>query len=717
MRKKNNTIRISYYGILCIVLLFGIIIVKMTYVSYSTIVDGVDIKAKAANRNSAVTKITASRGTIYSVNGEALAKDVNSYTVVAFLDEGRTTNEKKPRHVVDKEYTANVLSEYLNMSPENILKLLNQKLYQVELGPGGRDISEKRKIEIESLDLPGIGFIKSTKRYYPYGDFASYIIGYAKKYDSKIVGELGVEGYFNNELRGKDGTITYQQDAYGYQIADTPVITDDAESGKDIYLTIDSNIQMYLENAINDMAQENTFEWITVTVANAKTGAILGSATTPSYDPNKLNITNYNNPLVSYSYEPGSTMKIFSFMAAMEEGIYKPDELFLSGTKMLGKDKVTDWNKTGWGNITFDKGFTYSSNVAAAELGLELGKDKLIEYYKRFGFGSKTGIEMADEYSGIINPKYELEIANAAFGQGITTTPIQNIQALTTLANNGMLIKPYIVDKVIDPDTGETIYEGKRTEIEQVVNPETVDKMLELMNETVNGEDAAATGYVYRTASTALIGKTGTAQIVSSTGGYQTGNYNNIRSFAGLFPYKDPEYIVYISVKKLQASSRALAKPVKSIVESIAKYKNLDQLIVEQDESKIIKIENYINSYTDETLSKLENSGLEVVKIGVGSRIIDQFPQKGSTMIKGNKLFLLTNSTEIFMPSMENWTTSEVGNYCNLAGINYNISGYGRVRTQSIPAGTELDLTSILDVTLTRKEEEVTTDEETEQTE
>jgi len=368
-------------------------------------------------------------------------------------------------------------------------------------------------------------------------------------------------------------------------------------------------------------------------------------------------------------------------------------------------------------DFMIDKGFTYSSNVAAAELGLELGKDKLIEYYKRFGFGSKTGIEMADEYSGIINPKYELEIANAAFGQGITTTPIQNIQALTTLANNGMLIKPYIVDKVIDPDTGETIYEGKRTEIEQVVNPETVDKMLELMNETVNGEDAAATGYVYRTASTALIGKTGTAQIVSSSGGYQTGNYNNIRSFAGLFPYKDPEYIVYISVKKLQASSRALAKPVKSIVESIAKYKNLDQLIVEQDESKIIKIENYINSYTDQTLSKLENSGLEVVKIGVGSRIIDQFPQKGSTMIKGNKLFLLTNSTEIFMPSMENWTTSEVGNYCNLAGINYNISGYGRVRTQSIPAGTELDLTSILDVTLTRKEEEVTTDEETEQTE
>lgn len=712
MKKRNNTIHISYYGIMCIVLLFGVIIAKMIYVSSSTMVDGVDIKAKAENRNSATTKITASRGTVYSANGEALAKDVNSYTVVAFLDSSRTTNEKKPRHVVDKEYTANVLSEYINMSPESILKLLNQNLYQVELGPGGRDISEKKKIDIQSLDLPGIGFIKSTKRYYPYGDFASYIIGYAKKYDNKIVGELGVEGYFDNELRGKDGSITYQQDAYGYQIADTPVITDDAESGKDIYLTIDSNIQMYLENAINEMAQNSKFEWVTVTVANAKTGAILGSASTPSYDPNRLNITNFNNPLVSYSYEPGSTMKIFSFMAAMEEGIYEPEKQFLSGVKMVGKDKVTDWNKVGWGNITFDKGFTYSSNVAAAELGLLLGREKLSTFYKKLGFGKQTGIEMANEYSGIINPNYELEVANAAFGQGITTTPIQNIQALTLLANDGMLIRPYIVDKVIDPDTKETIFEGKRTEIEQVVSKETVDKMLSLMNETVNGEDAAATGHVYKTASTSLIGKTGTAQIVSSSGGYLTGNYNSIRSFAGLFPYEDPEYIIYISVKKLEASSSALAKPVKSIVESIAKYKNLDQLVVEQDKTKIKTIANYINSKTEKALERLSEMDLEVIKIGNGDRIIDQYPSKGSNVVKGSKIFLLTNSKEIEMPSMKNWTTSEVGNYCNLIGITYNISGYGNVRTQSIEAGTPLEANSVLNLTLSRKEEVVPDGEE-----
>ncbi len=705
MKKKNNTIRISYYGILCIVLLFGIIIAKLFYVSYSKVVDGMDIQAYANGRNSTKTNITASRGTIFSANGEALAKDVNSYTVIAFLDEGRTTNPKKPRHVVDKEYTANVLSEYLNMTPEAILNLLNLKGYQVELGPGGRDISEKQKKDIEALDLPGIGFIRGTKRYYPYGDFASYTIGYTKKIDGIIKGELGVEGYYNNELTGKNGSITYQQDAYGYQIADTPVITEDAENGLDIYLTIDSNIQMYLENAINDMANEREFEWVTVTVANAKTGAILGSANTPSFDPNKLNITNYNNPLVSYSYEPGSTMKIFSFMAAMEEGIYDGEKEFLSGSLMVGKDKVPDWNKYGWGTISYDTGFTYSSNVAAANLGLELGKDRLIEYYKKFGFGRKTGIELADEYTGIIKPRYDIEVANAAFGQGITTTPVQHIQALTSLANGGKMLKPFIVDKVINSNTGEEVYKSSRTEIDQVVSEATVDKMLELMYKTVNGEDGAATGKVYQTASTVLVGKTGTAQIVSESGGYISSNYQNIRSFAGLFPYDDPQYIIYFSVKRLQATSSAIAKPVKSIVESIAKYKNLDQLVVEQDTSKIVDIKNYINKDASSSKEELKNLGLDVVVLGDGSRVIDQYPSKGTTVVKESKVFLLTNSTNIVLPSMTNWTSNEVGNYCNLVGINYNISGYGRVANQSVPAGTVVDSSSIIDFTLNRKDE------------
>lgn len=714
MKKKNNTIRISYYGIIGIVLFFFCIIVKLIYVSYSKTVDGVDIKEFAANRNTTTTKLTASRGTIYSSNGEVLAKDVNSYTVIAYLAESRTTDPDKPRHVVDKEYTANVLSEYLNMTPEAILKLLNMNGYQVELGPGGRDISETKKKEIESLELPGIDFIKGEKkRYYPYGDFASYIIGYAKKNsEGKVVGELGVEMYYDNDLAGKDGYITYQQDAYGYQIADTPVIEEPAESGKDIYLTIDSNVQMYLENSIDEMDADYDFEWVTVTIADAKTGAILGSASTPSYDPNKLNITDWNNPLVSYQYEPGSTMKIFSFMAAIEKGIYDGNAEYMSGVKILGKDKVTDWNKTGWGMITYDTGFTYSSNVAAANLGLELGRDELIDFYKKLGFGQKTGIEMADEYSGVIDPYYELEVANAAFGQGITTTPIQNIQALTSLANEGTVLRPYIVSKVVDSNTKETIYEAKRTELNKVASKETIQKMLDLMNATVNGEDKAATGKVYHTDLTTLVGKTGTAQIASSSGGYQSGSYNNIRSFAGLFPYEDPQYIIYISVKKLQGSSNAIAKTVKSIVESIAKNNDLKANVVQEDDSKIVTIANYINEYTDPSKEALKNSGLEVITLGDGERIIDQYPEKGGKVTKGSKVFLLTNSLNITLPSMIGWTSNETGNFCTLAKVTCTTSGYGRVKSQSIEPGTVLSIDSKIDFTLTRQEEEETEEEE-----
>ena len=677
----------------------------MVYVSYFEEVDGVNIKNLAAGRYTATSTINASRGTIYSVNGEALAKDVNSYTVIAYLDlaKSRTTNPDKPRHVVDKEYTANVLSEYINMSPERILALLNTpNAYQVELGPGGRDISEKLKIDIQSLELPGIDFIKDSKRYYPYGDFASYTLGYTRKYDGKITGELGVESYYNNELNGKDGKITYQRDAYGYQIPDTPVITEDSESGKDIYLTIDSNIQMYLENALSDMANEQTFEWATVTVANAKTGAILGSASVPSFDPNKLNITQYNNPLVSFSYEPGSTMKIYSFMAAIEEGIYEPEKEFMSGVKYVGKDRVTDWNNVGWGMISYDVGFTYSSNVAAANLGLALGKDKLVEYLKKFGFGKRTGIELADEYYGVLRPTYDLEVANVAFGQGMTTTPIQNIQALTTLANDGVMIRPYIIDKVIDPDTGEKIYEGGRNELGQIVSKSTVDKMKELLYNSVYSKDGMATGLIYQTKVTTLVGKTGTAQIASKFGGYETGEYNNIRSFAGIFPYEDPEYVIYISVKKLQNATWPIAKSVRSIVESIAKYKNLDQLIVQVDDSKLIDIKNYINKDIESTKVALEEQGLEVIQIGEGTRIIDQYPARKTTVTKGSKVFLLTNSLDATLPNMKNWTTNEIGSYCNLLGIAYNINGYGRVINQSVAAGTKVDSSTTIDFTLSK---------------
>lgn len=699
LKKKNSSVNIILLSKIVTIFLFAIISVKLVYVAISPTVDGIDLKSFALSRTTTSKKIEADRGNIYDVNGEVLATDVRSYTVIAYLEESRTTDLSKPRHVIDKQATAEALSPIINMSVKSIMNLLSTKnVYQVELGPGGRNISELVKEEIENLNLPGIDFIKSTKREYPNGDFASYIIGYAKKNEEgSIVGELGIEGKYNNELTGKNGKITYQKDAYGYKIVNTPEIVEEAENGYSVYLTIDSNIQLYLENAIDEM-EDYKIDWATLTIADAKTGAIVASSSSPSFNPNTLNITDYNNPLTSYVYEPGSTMKIYSFMAAMEEGIYNGDEKYESGSIQVSDYKISDWNRDGWGVISYDTGFTYSSNVAAVMLSQRLGKDKLMEYYKKFGFGTKTGIELSNEYNGKISFNYESEIASASYGQGITTTPIQNIKALTMLSNNGVILKPYIISKIVDND-GNIVYEGKRSEEGRVVSEDTVKKIVDLMDLTVNSNDSLVTGKKYHTDKLTLVGKTGTANYTEN-GKYVSGTYSNIRSFAGLFPKDDPKYIIYVSVKKFQGPANNLGTIIKKMVESVVTYKNLSDKESSVDNSKVVSLANYINLSKDIVIQKLESFGLCPIVIGNGEFIIKQYPNKDNLVLVGSKVFLLTNGNEYIMPNVSNWTRSEIISFAKLLNIKYEINGYGNVVKTNINEGELIDLNNLLVVDL-----------------
>ena len=288
-------------------------------------------------------------------------------------------------------------------------------------------------------------------------------MGYAKTVitegdDAKeeIVGELGIEKYYNEELKGKDGYVTYQKDLQGYKIPNANEVRQEAEAGKDIYLTINSDIQFFAEQALKNATAAYKFEWFTMLIADAKTGAILASASTPSFDPNIRNITNYLDYNTAMAYEPGSTMKIYTYMAAMENGVYNGDETFMSGSYTTTDGTVIgDWNnKAGWGTITLDRGFAMSSNVGIVNLiERHMNSKMLRQYFKKLGFGAKTGVPLPNESAGKLEFKYETEIFNAGFGQGITTTPIQNIQALTSLTNNGVLIQPYIVSKIVDPVT------------------------------------------------------------------------------------------------------------------------------------------------------------------------------------------------------------------------------------------------------------------------
>ena len=702
MNKGNNYVKLNLGFLTVIVFLFAIIIVKLVYVANSPMVDGIDLKAFSASIVQDKKIIRASRGTIFDVNGEPLAQNARGYTVIAYLAESRTTDLSHPRHIVDKAGTAKALSEILGIDEKYLLERFNEKLYQVELGAAGRDISELTKQKIEALDLPGIGFTKTTKRDYPFGDFASYLLGYARKQDGgEIVGEMGIEAKFNDKLKGKDGAIIRQIDAYGYQIANTPEIVEAAsEEGYDVYLTIDTTVQMTLETAIREMTKTG-LEWATITVADAKTGAIVGSASSPSFNPNALSADmNYNNPLTSYAFEPGSTMKIFSFMAAIEKGKYKGDELYQSGHVMVDGFKISDHNTHGWGKIPFDTGFTYSSNTAAVNLAQKVGREELMAFYDQLGFGKPTGIELPDEYAGDIELIYKSELASAAFGQGITTTPIQNIQALTSITNNGTVLKPYIISKIVDKKTGEVAYEGKRTEGAKVASPETVKKIIDLMDETINGKDPQVTGKRYHTDVLTLIGKTGTGQYILPNGKYSSGGYNYIKSFAGIFPKDEPKFIIYISTKKYLANHEQIGEITKSVVETIAKYKNLEDRPSDIDKSKIVKIQNYLNKSRDEVVRELESFGLTPIVIGNGEVIIKQEPIKDFSVVKGSKVFLLTNGNEIKMPNAIGWTSSEIITFANLAKIPYNIVGFGDVKELSTPPNEIITRETTLNIVL-----------------
>lgn len=678
MKKQTSKIHINKFVFIFGLLLFCVIIGRVIQLNISTTINGINLKEFAKNRNTTKETLYATRGTIYDKNEEILAETVDSYTVIAYLDSSRSKNSSKPKHVVDKRETAKKLAPLINMTEERVYELLDQNgLYQVELGPGGRGLTELQKEAIEKLNLPGIDFIASSKRYYPNLDFASYILGYVTTNDEgNVIGEMGIESKFNDKLNGVNGSITYQQDASGYRLVNVPEIKIDKEDGYDVYLTIDSNVQLMTERALNREFQDSGAEWAIFVVAEAKTGKIISSATKPSFDPNKKNIENYLNPLVSTSFEPGSTMKTYTYMAAMEKGNYDGNATYMSGSMELSNYVIRDWNRWGWGEITYDYGYTQSSNIGVANLVQHyITGDELAAYFEKLGFGKKTGIELQGEVSGQIEFKYDIEIANASFGQGIRTTPIQHIQALTAIANNGYLLKPTIVEKIVNPNTGEVVYQSKKQKGTKVASEKTVNHMKELMAQVVSadrtGSDFMLEGYD-------IIGKTGTAEVYNDqTGEYYSSYVHSIRSFAGMYPKNDPKYVFYIAFKDLPTSTR-MSNAVKSLIQDLEAYYNLTN--VRTNTKNNYKIENYMNKNVDEVKNVLNVNNISYEIIGDGNKIINQYPI-GGNLING-KLLLFTNGN-LTENNLGGLSSKQVNNYCKMVNIPCNIKGTGYVTNYS----------------------------------
>ena len=723
MKTRNNTKKTwSFPKVICNIFLVFIMLlfIQLCYLSLSPNIYGINMKEFSSKRNTVKTTLYAKRGNVYDIEGNVLAQNVTSYTVIAYLSESRTGTSSKPLHVVDKKATAEALAPILNMESSYIEKLLNKNVYQVELGPGGRGISELIKEEIENLNLPGIDFIENYKRFYPNGDFASYIVGYAKQYEEQkeredgttiteqtIVGELGIESKYNDLLSGKNGYLEYQRDLSGFKIPDTPERRIEAENGCDIYLTIDSSIQRFVEDAVKVAAKEYNPELLVVGIMDAKNGDILASATYPSFDPNVRNITNYENILTSYAYEPGSTMKTYTYMCALEKGTYNGNATFSSGSYTIGDDTVKDWNTVGWGNINYDKGYEYSSNVGIANmLNTFINKNDLKNCLEKFGFGKKTGIELSRELSGNTKFTYPIEVATAGFGQGITTTAIQQLQGLTIIANDGKMLKPHIVKKIINSNTNEIYYESKKEESEQLVSLDTINKMRNLMFNVVNSDDPAATGKKYRIDGFDIIGKTGTAQVYDDKkGGYKSNTNDYIYSFAGMFPKDNPEIIIYMAIKRPDygTTNKALVDISGSVIRSIAKYKNMFNQLNNTEQSEAYEVSDYSNLKTSDIVDILKSHNINPIVLGSGDKIINQYPSKGTNVISGDLVVLVTNDSNILLPDFTGYSKKEFITLCNLMNLKYKIEGYGYISSQNITPGTSINEIEEISVTLKEK--------------
>lgn len=694
MLNKNKNATAKIFTLIFFLFIF-VLILRLGYLCLTGKVDGINLKGFANKRNTKKETLYALRGNIYDVNGDVLAQTINSYTIIAYLDESRSKDSKVPLHVVNKEDTAEKLATVLDMSKEQILERLNKKAYQVEFGSKGKGLTELQKEAIENLNLSGIDFITTHKRYYPNNNFLSYIIGYTSSDENgNMKGLMGIEKQYDEKMTGTNGFVKYQKDLNGYKFPNSNEIRKEKIDGNDVYLTIDSNVQMSLETAINKAQNESSANWIVAVVADAKTGKILGSATSPSFNPNTKDIKNYLNPLVSYTYEPGSVMKTYSYMAALENNpTWDPYNTNCeTGPYEIGDDTVRDWNKTGWGLIPYSRGYTLSSNTCVANMIKNyLSKQKLMDYYKKLGFGQKTNIDLPNEYTGKVKFKYDVEVVNAGFGQGITTTPIQQIKALTAISNNGVILNPYIVSKTVNSSTKEVTYKAEVKEGEKVASTETINKIKDLMYRVVNSDSSETTGSKYKMDGYDLIGKTGTAQIANPrTGKYYDGKYDYITSFSGMYPKDDPKVILYVAFQR-SYNSNVLPQTVQTIVRDTAKYLGIFEEAPEiNKEVTTYKLGSYKNKTTESVKQTLDALGASYVIFGDGNKVISQYPNKNSKVSTKDKVFIFTNGT-ITMPDLTNYSVKEADVVLSKLGIKHTINASGYIGYQSVSAGTVIN--------------------------
>lgn len=620
-KKADNKMKIFVIGVFIV---FIIVILKVFYIQ---VFEYDKLNGLASDLWSRNLPIEADRGKIYDRNGVVLADNITTTSLVLI-----------PNQIKDKKEVTEKLAEILNVSYDQMKEHVYKNTSIERVHPFGRRLDYKVAEKIEKLELEGVYLVRESKRSYPYGTELSHTLGFVG-IDNQ--GLSGIELQYDDYLTGEYGAIKYFSDAKGNKL-DLAQVYEAPQNGVNVTLTINQKIQASVERELNNAVTKYDPETALAIAMNPNTGEILAVSSRPNFDA--INYQDYDietlnrNLPIWATYEPGSTFKIITLSAALNEGLVDLDKdtFYDAGSVKVANAKIKCWKAGGHGAQTFLQVVENSCNPGFVELGNRLGKEKLFDYIDKFGFGKKTGIDLNGEASGILfdlDKVGPVELATTAFGQGVSVTPIQQITAVSAAINGGTLYKPYIVKSLNDPETNSVIKENTPTKVRQVISKETSSEVRRALESVVtNGSGRSAYIEGYRVG-----GKTGTAQKVKD-GAYMVGNY--ILSFIGFLPADDPQVVVYVAInnpKRVVQYGGVVAAPIAKTILTDA----IDALGIERrnvstekkynwDDKKYYTVEDVVGKTPKEAAKLLSKYTIEYS--GSGNTVVSQSPEAGTRL-------------------------------------------------------------------------------------
>ena len=729
----ENRRRVGKSLSLLAVFLFAVFLVNFAVIIGTGTKFGVNLVKEAKKVHQTTLTVPAKRGTIYDRNGTPIAEDATSYNVYAVIDKEYKSANGDVLYVEESQYNkvAEIFHKYLDMEETYVKDQLSQpNLKQVSFGAKGNGITYANmmsiKQDLESAKVEGINFTTSPNRSYPNGKFASSFIGLAQLHENEdgsksLIGTSGIESSLNSLLAGTDGIITYEKDRLGNIVPGTEQVTQQTVNGKDVYTTLSSPLQSFMESQMDAFQEKLKGKYMTATLVSAKTGEILATTQRPTFDADtKEGITEdfvWRDILYQSNYEPGSTMKVMTLAAAIDNNTFPGGEYFNSSELKIADATIRDWDVNDGlsaGSImTYSQGFAHSSNVGMTLLQQKMGDATWLDYLNRFKFGVPTRFGLTDEYSGQLPADNIVDIAMSAFGQGISVTQTQMLRAFTAIANDGVMLEPKFISALYDPND-QSVRKSQKEVVGNPVSKETASLTRE--NMILVGTDPIYGTMYNRNDNKPVITvpgqnvsvKSGTAQIADEqNGGYLVGKTNYIFSVVTMHPSENPDFILYVTVQQPEHFSNPwfgeFANPIlerasamKDILNLQSTAKNLDQITT----TTSYAMPSIKDSSPGDLAEELRRNLVQPIVIGSGTKIKESSVEEGTNLDANQQILLLSDKVEE-MPDLYGWSKKNVETFAKWLNLEVEFEGTGEiVKKQSVRSNTALKDLQKIKITL-----------------